>query len=712
MKEQIINAIKLQNGKITFKNLSKKFKIDTIELKNILLELKLDGKILQIGNKYMIFHDDLKLGTIIATTSGNKYIYYDGERIPISSDFLNDIILNDVVSFKYIEDDLEDDSLNNKSQVKKAQIVSIVDRPLSKMTCTVMNVNGKKKLVPYRNGINITLPVDVMKDLFEGDIILVDITPNEIGEYCDATFIKKIGRVDDPSKEDEATALNYGFSNEYSDEYMEEIAKYPTSVSKEETIGRKDFRYQKSCTIDGIYTKDMDDGVFAEVIENGIIRVYVHIADVSHYVKHDSLVFKRACKTTTSLYTNNAVFHMLHHIISNGICSLNPNEDRLTKTVIMDVNKDGEIVNVDIVKSVINSKKKMTYEDVDKIFVDNEIPQGYEDFIHELMILREASTRLENRYTKNGKITFANNETKKTYNSDGTISEVRYSEDTPARKIIEYLMIGANESVANWLYNIGIPAIYRILEQPDINKINAIIDKLNKSGFNIRHVTNVDSPKNIQRILDRIQNSKQFPLVSQMLVMGMQRARYSIRNLGHYALCLDYYTHFTSPIRRLADLLVHMLIDLVLEDYDKLLETDLVELEKLLEELCVHASRMERQADMAEADCERRAIIKHMEGYIGCDFEAIVCEIDKRIRIKLNGIDTYIDNTGFSDNFEFDRKKKMFYEISTGKYIKFGTKVLVRLMDANSANRTFRVQVLETVCEKEYENNVKKKILA
>ena len=321
------------------------------------------------------------------------------------------------------------------------------------------------------------------------------------------------------------------------------------------------------------------------------------------------------------------------------------------------------------------------------------------------MILREASTRLENRYTKNGKITFANNETKKTYNSDGTISEVRYSEDTPARKIIEYLMIGANESVANWLYNMGIPAIYRILEQPDINKINAIIDKLNKSGFNIRHVTNVDSPKNIQRILDRIQNSKQFPLVSQMLVMGMQRARYSIRNLGHYALCLDYYTHFTSPIRRLADLLVHMLIDLVLEDYDKLLETDLVELEKLLEELCVHASRMERQADMAEAIAERRQILKMLSKNIDQEYEATIIEIGKKIRLRLEGVDTYIDQRELKEIFKFDGKRNRYYDAKEKQHfmLGIGSKIMVKIKNIDPINDKFSVRVLgipNTYCKK------------
>lgn len=697
MKDKILDAIKLQSGKITFKKLHKKFNIDEEDLRNLLLELKLDGMILQLGNKYMIFPDDLHLGVVMNSSTGNKYISYEDKKLPIPSNFLNDVIFNDIVSFKFVDGE-------------KIEVVSIVDRPLGLMTCTVESINGKKAIVPYRNGLSITLPIEDMDNLSIGDIFLVNMEPNELGEHCNATFVKKIGRVDDPNKDDEIFAINYGFDNFYSEAYMEELSKIPTTVLPNELIGRRDFRRQKSCTIDGKNTKDMDDGVFAEIIENGKIRLYIHIADVSHYVKYGSEIFKRACKVTTSLYTNNSVFHMLHYIISNGICSLNPNVDRLTKTVILDIDENGEIVDFNIVKSVINSKKKMTYEEVDEILVNNKIPSGYEDFVGELLLLKEAATRLEKRYNRNGKISFANNEMDKTYNGDGTLYSLDYLGDTPARKIIEYLMIAANESVAQWLLNMGIPAIYRIHESPDIKKINAIIDQINASGkFNIRHVTNVDTPKNIQRILDRVKNSGQFPLISQMFVQGMMRAGYSVYNIGHYALGLDAYLHFTSPIRRIADLVVHMIVDLVLEDYDKLMEYDLVELEKQLEKLAVRATIMERRSAMAELDSEKFAIINYMEKFIGEEMEAVVCDIGKEIKIRINGIDSYIKLKDFSDGFIFDKKRKRMCEISTGRLVKLGTKLRVKLTGVCTANGTVRVNVLHTVCDNIMEDNISKK---
>jgi len=693
MKNNIYETIKLMSGKVTFKNLAKKFDIDDEKLKEIILELKLDGKILQLGNKYMVFPKDLMLGTVVVSSSGRKYLYHGKERIFIASNFLNEVILHDVVSFK----------LNEKNE---ADIVSIVNRPLSKMTCEVMEIDGKKKIIPYHSEIQITLPNEVINDLYVGDIILVEVTPNEIFEYCNASFIKKIGRRDDPEYDDYVIALNYGFDNNYSQEYLDEISKYPTSVTEGELVGRVDYRTQYSVTIDGINTKDMDDGVYAERLDNGIIRVYVHIADVSHYVKRNSLVFLRACEKTTSLYLNNSVFHMLHYVISNGICSLNPGVDRLTKTVIMDIDKMGNIVDFDIVKSVINSKKKMNYDDVDEILVNNNVPLGYENYISLLFTLNEATNRLETRYTANGKITFASNENNITYNSDGSIQDIRLINDSPGRKLIENLMIAANETLANWFYNMGIPTVYRVHEFPDANKINLLIDKLNQSGFKIKHINNVSTTKSIQIMLDKLRNYEEFGIISQLLVMSMQRAGYSTENYGHYALGLDAYLHFTSPIRRLADLLVHMMCDIVLDDYNRLTAEYLDDVYKELTIHAKNASRMQRQADMAEIEAERRLIIKKLEKYIGHEFEATICETDEKIRVKFYGIDIYIDKNSLDKDFIFDKKKKLFYDKMTGKYLSMGTKVLITLVDANSANRSVKIYVSGLLNQ-----NVKKRIL-
>lgn len=499
MEEKILAIINKENGKITFKNILNKYNIGRDELYNLLLKMKLDGKILQIGNKYRIFPNDLIIGSIIVSSSGKKYIMHEGNKIFVASNFLNGILLNDTVAFKINE--------NNE-----AEIVSIVDRKLGKMTCEVKLINDKLELIPFHDDIEVKLDKSIMNTLSDGDIIMVDISEDE------TTFVKTIGRRDDPLIDDMAIALNYGFDNNYTDEYMKEVYSYPASVIEEDIKDRDDYRNQASFTIDGAYTKDMDDGVYAEVLDNNIIRVYVHIADVSHYIKPNSLLFERACEKTTSLYMNNSVFHMLHHIISNGICSLNPNCDRLTKTVIMDIDQNGNIINYDIRKSVINSKKKMVYEDVDEMIMRDNIVNGYEPFKKTLYILYDAAVRLEKRFVmENGKINFANTELAIKYNSDGTINSVSNPENSIARKIIENLMIAANESVANWFINMDMPTVYRVHEFPNITKINTTIEMLNKDGYKIKPIRDIDNPKSLQKVLAILSTYPEYPIISRIM---------------------------------------------------------------------------------------------------------------------------------------------------------------------------------------------------
>ncbi len=696
MKERILEIISKNSGKITFKNLLSEFNMGRNELNKLLLELKLDGQILQVGNKYKLFPDNLHLGSITISSSGRKYIFHDGEKISVASNFLNSVILNDTVAF-------------NINENNEAEIVSIVDRVLGKMTCEIKLIDGKKMVIPFHDGIDIKLDKNVLDKLYDGDIIVVNITNDDMfgNEY---EYIKTIGSRDDPLIDDVANALNFGFDNDYDEEYMKEVYKFPTSVSDNETIGREDYRDQQSVTIDGINTKDMDDGVYAEMREDGIIRVYVHIADVSHYVKKNSRIFERACEKTTSLYLNNSVFHMLHHVISNGICSLNPDADRLTKTVVMDIDKDGNIIDYNIVKSVINSKKKMAYEDVDQIIMNNNMVPGYEKFEKQLYILYDAAVRLEKRYVEdNGKINFANTELSIKYNDDGTIKTVANRENSISRKIIENLMIAANESVANWFVNMDMPTVYRVHEFPNIYKINNVIEELNKEGYKIKPIKDIDNPKSLQKILAILSSYPEYPIISQMLVMAMQRARYSTENVGHYALGLPAYLHFTSPIRRLADLLVHMMIDLILVDSDKITPEYLNEIERTLEDLCIHASKMERQADMAERIAERREILKMLAKNMDQEYEAIIVELGRKIKIRLAGVDTYIDSHDLKDIYRYDSKRKRYYDPEEKQHIKvgIGTKIYVKIINIDPINDKFNVKIVNTnnYCKKKIRKN-------
>ena len=678
--DRVFNMIK-SSGKCSFKSIKNRIDIDESELVNILNKLKLEGKILQQGDKYILFPKDLFLGTVIVSLTGRYYVLYNDTKIMIDGNSIDKIRLNDTVSFK----------INDKNE---AEIVTIVDRKLDTTTCEVVIINGKKWLIPFGKNDYFSFSRKIMDTLYEGDIILVKKNNHEF-DYDNYEFIKKVGRRDDPTCEELATAIEYGFDNEYNDKYMKEVNALPTDVSKEETIGRADFRRQKAVTIDGANTKDMDDSLFAELLENGNIRLYVHIADVSHYVKIGSEIFKRACEKTTSLYLNNTVFHMLHPILAKGICSLNPNVDRLTKTVIMDIDKDGKIVNYEIKKSVINSKMKMVYEDVDKLLKgDKSTPKEYYEFKKELFTLYDVAARLEKRFVgTNGKLTFANDKDNISYNSDGSIKNITNVDDSISRKIVENTMIAANMCVAEFVFKRGFPMIFRVHEFPDLKVLNDAITALRKQGYNVRPIRD-NTPQALQKVLNVLSKYKGFNVLSQMIVMTLKRARYSVENLGHYALGLLFYCHFTSPIRRLADLLVHMILDLILKDYHKIDEETIAMYEELFKQLAYDASRMERQADAAERFARRKSILKKLEKNKDEIYEASVVELGSRIKLIIDGVLTSIKARDLDQVFAYNRRKKFYYDRDTMERIKIGTKLSVKLTNVSSIGDMFNVKVI------------------
>lgn len=695
MKEKILEIIELHHDKITHNHLLQRTQLDEQTLNKILLELKLEGKILQTNNKYSVFPENMYIGTVSISKSTNKVIFSKGKMIPISQKFINSTILHDKVSY----------TINESGE---AVITSIIDRTLHNVTCIVKTNGKKKKLECFHKGITINLKDEELENFKDGDIILVNIGLNTIeDDYYKATFKGIIGNISEPNADEIAIAANYGFDNTYTEEYLEELNQIPTEVTEEDCINRTDLRNINFVTIDGIDAKDMDDAIYAEKITGGY-RVYVSISDVSHYVKYGTEIFKRAFEKGTSYYANNIVFHMLHSIISNGICSINPNVDRLTKTVVMEIDNNGKITSSNIYKTVIRSRMKMNYDDVDKV-INNEIyPDEYNQYENLIKTLHEVTTLLENRAKHvNGKVDFPSDELIKTYDEFGNVTSSKEMEDTPARKLIEYLMISANQSIASFIYYCGIPSIYRIHETPDLKKVNETLRIINESdvGIKFRSIDSVKKPKVIQSILHKLSDIEEYPILAGILLQDMQRAVYSTQNLGHYALGLEFYTHFTSPIRRLCDLMVHMILDMILENYELIYTIDFKELENFLQEASKQASRMERQADAGEYESSRLAIIKSMEKDIGQELEATVINVGDSIKVKVNGIDAYVKYKYLSDNFNYDTNSGRYFDKYNNKVLKMGARVIVKLDSINLNTRTINLDILGIVDSKKLTKN-------
>ena len=691
MKEKIIEIIKQQNNKATFKNISQRLGIENSILEKLLLELKLEGSILQIENKYSIFPENMFVGKISLSKSVNKVIFHNSKIYPLEANSIDSVILNDTVSF----------TINDKG---KAVITSIIDRELHDVTCVVKISGKRKKLECFHKGINITLPDKDLENLKEGDVIIVNIDINDLEDNsCHPTFKGIIGNISEPNMDEIAIALNYGFDNYYSEEYLEELNKIPTSVSEKDCINRLDLRDLDFVTIDGIDAKDMDDTVYATKIENGY-RVYVSISDVSNYIKFGTEIFKRAYEKGNSYYANNIVFHMLHCIISNGICSLNPNVDRLTKTVIMDIDYNGKIVSSNIAKTVIRSRIKMNYDDVDKFLIADEIIDSYKPYEEVLKNLYEVTKILEKKSKNiNGKIDFPSDEVIKTYDDLGNVLSVKPMLETPSRKLIEYLMVTANEIVASFIYWWDMPSIYRIHDIPDLKKVNETLRIINESDVSIKFksISSVKNPKTIQAILHKLSNIDEYPILANILLQDMQRAEYNTQNIGHYALGLEFYTHFTSPIRRLCDLLIHMILDILIENNEAINTIDFNKLESYLQEASKQASRMERQADAGENESSRLAIIKSMQKDIGNEFEATVIEVGiDNIKVKVNGIDAYVKYKYLSNNFNYDNNSGKYYDKYNNKILKLGSKVIVKLDSINLNTRTIHLEILGIIDSK------------
>ncbi len=700
MKEKIYEAIKLQNGKLSFRNLKKKFRIGDDNLKDILLELKLEGRILQTGDKYMLFPEDNHIGRIELTKASKKVIYFEGEKLTIVPSHLSKVLRGDVVSFKI-------------NYAKACEITSIVKREFGNITCEVVydNKTGEKSLLAYYKNFEVKVSQDIIDGLDFGDVVLVNVSDVD-GE---ATFVKKLYNRNQPNQEEATIALNYGFDDDYSDKYMRELEKIPTEVSEEDIKKTTDLRHWKLFTIDGKNTKDMDDSV-GEVskLEDGTIRFVSGIAHPTYYIPMFSEIFNRIADKTTSLYMNNTVYHMLHKVLANGICSLNPNEDRIALSFKIDISLNGDITDFEVYFSTINSKKKMTYEDVDEFLVKGITLDGYENYTDDLLLLYEAAMRVENALLNNGAIKFVNHELSVEYAIDNSIINAIVRCESPAMRLIEYLMISTNVCGITFLKQLGLPVIYRNHDLPNVRVINKKIDVINqfidernrmlkeeasrtgKPYIPLKRVkylndTNIHNPRKIQAILNSVDEEIR-GMVSDTLLQSMQRARYSTVNNGHYALALLIYGHITSPDRRGADFMNHYSYDLVFLYPEKVSEIDFDELNDYYEKFAQRASLMERNADAAEREAQNYLLHKYLDEHRDEEYEAVVLEISNKIKIRVNYIDTYIKFDCLSSNFKKDRTGK-WYDIDSGLVLKTGVKLNVTVKAVDLSSRDIRVTV-------------------
>lgn len=524
-----------------------------------------------------------------------------------------------------------------------AKVVKILERKEGK---AIFEFDGKQ-LKPYDIYGNIVVKCseEALKGLVSGNLVLVNLSDNPVAiinkkVLFEGQIEEVIGHKDDPDIEVKAIGANHGFMTEFSKEALEELKQIPNHVTEEEMIGRVDLRDKNIFTIDGSHTKDMDDAISIDINAKGNFILSVHIADVNHYVKKGSYLDKEARERGTSAYLADSVIPMLPHTLSNGICSLNEGEDRLTKTVEMEIDDDGNVVDYKIFDSIINSKKKMTYEDVNEFLMNNNLISGYEPFTEDLLFMYLLSEILENKRKQRGNIDFTSTEVSVIEEED-TIFKLNKGEI--AEKIIENFMILTNETVTKHYASQKLPFVYRVHANPNNDRlIRSLRYLLNEGlcGSDAIHLINkIEKNKltsnDLEDFLNRYRSTEVEEIISVAILTSMSKARYSDQNEGHYGLALDYYTHFTSPIRRYPDLEVHRLID---EYKNENTEEKIKSINMILPEICAHSSFMERQADEAEKETLELKMAEYSINHIGDEYRGQITAFTPY------GLDVILDN--------------------------------------------------------------------
>ena len=554
----------------------------------------------------------LLTGILHINKNGNGFVdtKYDEDT------FIRRENLNGAVDGDFVEIDVQND---------EGIVVNILKRDLNLIVGEIVknkNNNLIFKLDDKKKQINIKLTKESLEHLVEGHKVLVQIIKELDKNLYLGKVVKVIGHKNDPGVDIMTIACKHEIFLDISDAAKKQVENMETVVSKEDIINRKDLRNEIIFTIDGDDTKDIDDAVSINKDGDNYI-LGVHIADVSHYVKEGTPLFDSAYEKGTSSYLADTVLPMLPHELSNGICSLNEGVDRLTISCEMTINKQGKVLDHDIFLSVINSKKKMTYKNVNMILKENIIPNSYEPFVDKLKLMQELANILRKEKINRGYIDFDLDEAKIIQDENGKAIDVIKRTQDVGEKIIEDFMIIANETIATHVFNMDLPFVYRIHGKPNPEKIEDFLNFVKLLGYKI-DISTVDlTPKKMQDILEILHDKKEFEILSDLLLRSMKKAIYSSNNIGHFGLASKIYTHFTSPIRRFPDLMVHTLLHKYLFENKINMET-IRYYENYLPDACEHASKKEVDAQEAEREVLDMKMAEYMENYIGQIYEGII----------------------------------------------------------------------------------------
>lgn len=651
------------------KYLGQKMEFDVKDLYNVLKELQLEGIIYENKNGlYMKFPSNFFITQILQTKNGKKYIM-DNNDIT----FLNDEDTLKTQAF----DDVVIEKDNKKYTLKK-----ILKRNFPQIVCEVIIQDNVKKLKPIKKKFcDIDIGSKCMKKLTEGQLVLLNVTEEEFENKYIGEFVKVVGHKDDPDIDYKTIAYNMGFEFDFPEEALKQLESIPDEVTESDLENRVDFRDWTTFTIDGKTCKDMDDAISIKKDETGYL-LGVHIADVAYYIKPNTPLFNEAIRRSTSVYFPKYVIPMFPHKISNGICSLNPNVDRLTKSTIIRFDNQGNVIDYKIVDGVIHSKKKMNYEDVNEV-INGNTPEDYKAFEKDLKLMQELSSILSNIKNKRGFLALDTSEAQFQINEQNQTEKISAPSRLESENIIENFMLKSNELNAMNRY---LPYIYRNHEIIDDDALSNAINELKFLGYHFQNLHNLTSNKMIQKVLISLKDKEEFFVLSKLLLQKLKKAYYGTTNVGHYGLALEYYTHSTSPIRRITDF-INQYIDNIYKT-QSLEDEDLKKLEEFLENVAKRASQKERLADLAEYEGDKLRNVEYAKQHIGQNIEVFIEQIHPTYLVAkskelINFIIRYDEDLDDDINYISDNELPVLKSINNGSYYKIGDKLLIKIKEAS-----------------------------
>lgn len=677
MEQKILDILEIsRNNAINLKDIYKKSGYTNYtypQFLEVIEELKEKQLIYCVGGENYTLNPFVQ-GIFHIKRNGDCYVSYDGKTIAVNKEYQKMCFEGDKVLARIT------DFNNNTGTIKK-----IIER--KGVVAELKTINKERYAVVGEDMYKIKLDGKIV----DGMLIGIKIDKTKEGKYYRATLDTIIGHKNAPKLEENKILYANNFTIGFSEEALKELEYIPSQVLEKDIEGRKDLRDKMIFTIDGDDTKDIDDAISIDILENGNYKLGVHIADVTTYVKENSKLDLDAREKATSVYMPGVVSPMYPPQLSNGICSLNPDVDRLALSCEMEFDKEGNLITFDIFKSVIHSNIQMTYKKVNKILNENIVEEDYKKYVEALNKMEELAKILRMSREKRGMLNFDLPEKKININDKDEVESIELRIQDTGESLIEDFMLAANETVATYIYNMGVESIYRVHEYPDEERLKQTITILKTYGIDIKTKVNMLDPKVIQNILKELETQPNKELFIQMILRCMAKAKYTTQKEGHFGIGVDsrkkeFYTHFTSPIRRYPDTTIHRVLHLILNgEFEKLMQ-DLYK--SKLEEIANHSSQQEIAAEKCEKQANKYRMAQYMQNKIGEQFTGKINGFTKSgMFVELeNLVEGRLGFETMDDYYNYDEDLQIIIGERTNKIYRLGDTIEVILTKSNPEN--------------------------